>query len=84
LVLRNVNTGQFEAYNIANNQITGAVSLGTADASNASTGSSSQVAQIVQAMAGFDGGSGAGAGLNTVPIIVDTSQQQLLTAPQHA
>jgi hypothetical protein len=29
LVLRNVNTGAFEVYNIANNQITGAALLGT-------------------------------------------------------
>jgi hypothetical protein len=35
-------------------------------------------------MAGFGGGSGAGEGLNTVALGTDTSQQTLLTTPQHA
>src|SRR5262245_28117246 len=67
LVLRNVNTGAFQVYNIANNQITGAAPLGAvgldwqvgglaADPPTASDGSTSQ---LVQAMAGFGGGSGA-------------------------
>jgi hypothetical protein len=47
-------------------------------------GNSGQAAQLVQAMAGFGGGSGAADSLNTVPLGVDTSQQTLLTAPQHA
>ena len=98
LVLRNVNTGQFYAYNIANNQITGAAAPGTvglewqlggfaADpptASTASMGGSSQVSQLVQAMAGFGGGSGASDSSSTVPLGADTSQQTLLTTPQHA
>jgi len=41
-------------------------------------------AQLVQAMAGFGGGSGAADGLNTVPLAADTPQQPLLTMPQHA
>src|SRR5262249_22778018 len=98
LVLRNVNTGQFYAYNIANNQITGAAAPGTvglewqlggfaADpptASTASMGGSSQVSQLLQAMAGFGGGSGASDSSSTVPLGADTSQQTLLTTPQHA
>jgi len=40
--------------------------------------------QLVQAMAGFGGGSGAADSLNTVPLGADTSQQTLLTTPQHA
>jgi hypothetical protein len=40
--------------------------------------------QLVQAMAGFTGGSDAGESLNTVPLGAATSQQTLLTAPQHA
>jgi hypothetical protein len=94
LVLRNVNTGQFQVYNIANNQITGAAPLGSvgldwqfggfaADASTASTGNSSQAAQLVQAMAGFGGGSGAADIANTVSFKAETSQQPLLTTPQH-
>jgi hypothetical protein len=41
------------------------------------------IGQLVQAMASFGGG-GAVDGLNTVAIGTDTSQQQFLTAPQHA
>jgi hypothetical protein len=98
LVLRNINSGQFQVYNIANNQITGSAALGSvgldwqlggfaADppaASTASMGGSSQVDQLVQAMAGFGGSSGVADGLNTVPLAADTSQQPLLTTPQHA
>jgi hypothetical protein len=50
----------------------------------ASIGSSSQVGQLVQAMAGFGGSSGAANGLNIVVPNPDTSQQALLTTPQHA
>jgi hypothetical protein len=95
LVLRNVNTGAFQVYNIANNQLTGSASLGAVGldwqlggfAANApgaamasSDGSSSQ---LVQAIAGFDGGGGATDSLNAVPLGADTSQQPLLTMPQH-
>jgi len=71
LVLRNVNTGAFEVYNVANNQITGAALLGTvglnwggsrfaADPPTASAGGSDgSTSQLVQAMAGFSSGSGA-------------------------
>ena len=99
LVLRNVNTGAFEVYDIANNQLTGAASLGqvgldwqlggfAADrptASTASMGDSSQAAQLVQAMAGFGGGGGAAEPLNT-PVLnaADTSQQAFLATSQHA
>ena len=97
LVLRNVNSGAFEVYDIANNQITTAASLGqvglewqlggfAADPRSASTGSmdgSSQAAQLVQAMAGFGGGSGAADGLNTAALAADASQQTLLTTPHH-
>jgi hypothetical protein len=96
-VLRNVNTGAFEVYNIANNQIIGAALLGqvgldwqlggfAVDPPTASTGAvgdSSHVAQLVQAMAGFGASSSAADSLNTVPLGADTSQQPLLTAPQH-
>jgi hypothetical protein len=92
LVLRNVNTGAFEVYNIANNQITGAALLGAvglnwgggrfaADPPTASAGGSgSSTSQLVQAMAGFTGSSGAGESLNTAPLGADTSQP-LLTTP---
>jgi hypothetical protein len=84
--LRNVNTGVFEAYNIANNQIIGAASLGrvgsewqvggfAADPAPAST------SQLVQAMAGFGAGSGAAEGSNTAPPNADASQQTFLTQP---
>jgi hypothetical protein len=35
-------------------------------------------------MAGFGGGSGAAASLNIAAPVADTSQQPLLTTPQHA
>jgi hypothetical protein len=93
--LRNVNTGAFQVYNIANNQITGTASLGAvgldwqlggfaADPPTASMGDSSQAAQLVQAMAGFGGGSGAAETMNTASLSSETSQQTLLTTPQHA
>jgi hypothetical protein len=97
MVLRNVNTGAFEVYDIANNQITGASALGSVGldwqvggfapnaptAASAAMGGASQVAQLAQAMAGFGGGSAAD-GLNVAALGADTSQQPLLTAPQHA
>ena len=79
-------------YDIANNQITAAASLGQVGldwqvggfaTSNASMGGSSQAAQLVQAMASFGGG-GAAESMNTAALGADTSQQPLLTAPQHA
>jgi hypothetical protein len=95
LVLRNANSGAFEVYDIANNQLTGAASLGAvgldwqlggfaADPPTGSMGSSGSTSQLVQAMAGFGGGSGAGESLNTAPLSAETSQQPLLTTPQHA
>ena len=91
LVLRNVNTGQFEVYDIAGNQLVGAASLGAVgldwqlggfavDPPTASM-SSGSTAQLVQAIAGFGGGSGAAESLNTVALGTDTSQQTLLTTP---
>ena len=41
-------------------------------------------AQLVQAMAGFGGGGGAADGLTLPSLSADTSQQTLLTMPQHA
>jgi hypothetical protein len=97
MVLRNVNTGAFEVYDIANNQITSAASLGqvgldwqvggfAANApttSSAAMGDSSQVAQLVQAMAGLGGGSAADTS-DPVALGADISHQPFLTAPQHA
>jgi hypothetical protein len=91
--LRNVTTGVFEAYNIANNQIVGAASLGhvglewqlggfAADPPPASTGSAGSTSELVQAMAGFGGGGGAAAdGSSTPPLGADASPQTFLTAP---
>jgi len=96
LVLRNVNTGAFEVYNIANNQLIGAAPLGTvglnwqlggfaADPPTGAMGSPDaqpgSTSQLVQAMAGFGGGSGAADGLNAAPLGADISQQQFLTTP---
>jgi hypothetical protein len=98
LVLRNVNTGAFEVYDIASNQITAAGPLGqvgldwqlggfAADppaGSPASMDSFGQVGQLVQAMASFDGGNATTDSLNTVALgAADASQQSLVTTPQH-
>jgi uncharacterized repeat protein (TIGR01451 family) len=96
MILRNTNTGQFEVYDIVNNQITTANSLGAvglnfqvggfaADPPTGSMGSSDgSTSQLVQAMAGFGGSSGAAESLNAAPLGADASQQPLLTTPQHA
>jgi uncharacterized repeat protein (TIGR01451 family) len=96
MILRNANTGQFEVYDIVNNQITTANSLGAvglnfqvggfaADPPTASMGNfDGSTSQLVQAMAGFGGSSGAAESLNAAPLGADTSQQTLLTTPQHA
>jgi hypothetical protein len=97
MVVRNTKTGAFEVYNIANNQITGASALGSVGldwqvgglaaaapgASSAAMGGASQAGQLVQAMASFGAASGAADGLNAVALGTDTSQQPLLSAPQH-
>src|SRR5262249_48976063 len=93
LVLRNVNTGAFEVYDIANNQLIGAAALGAvgldwqtgsiaAAPPSASMGSlDASTSQLLQAMAGFGGGSGAADSLNAAVVGADTSQQTFLTAP---
>jgi hypothetical protein len=97
LVMRNTNTGALQVYNIQNDTLTGSAAL-TPPASNPiavtstvggmaidlSGPTSGSTSQLVQAMAGFDGGSGAGESLNADPLSAETSQQPLLTTPQHA
>jgi hypothetical protein len=94
LVLRNVNTGAFGAYDIAGNTLVGFANLGgvgldwrlggfAADPPTGSMGGSDgSTSQLVQAMAGFGGGRGAGESLNTAPVSAERSQQPLLTTPQ--
>ena len=96
MILRNGNTGEFEVYDIVNNQITTANSLGSvgldwsvggfaADPPTASgTFTDMPNNQLVQAMAGFGGSNGAADRLNTAPLGADTSQQTFLTTRQHA
>jgi hypothetical protein len=61
--------------------------MGALDAPELATGamgaSDAAAAQLVQAMAGFDGG-GAAESLNAAAFGSDVSQQALLTTPQHA
>jgi hypothetical protein len=90
VVMRNTTTGGLQVYNIANNQITGSASLGqvgldwqlgglTANPPAGAMGGAASNAQLVQAMAGFDGGA---AGIsNAVPLADDPFQQPLLTTP---
>jgi len=80
LVLRNVNTGAFEVYDIAGNTLVGAASLGGVGldwrlggfAADPPTDNSGDIGQLVQAMAGFGGGSADTS--NTVLLGADTSQ----------
>ena len=92
MVLRNVNTGAFEVYDIANNQITDAASLGhvglewqlggfAAAPAPTSTGSLASTAPLVQAMASFGAGGGAADGFNVAALNADASQQTFLTQP---
>src|SRR5207244_3691815 len=96
LVLRNVNTGAFEVYDIAGNTLIGAASLGSVGldwslggfavdppTGSASVDDSSDAAQLTQAMAGFGAGSGAVEDLTSAALGAETSQQALLTTPQH-
>jgi hypothetical protein len=95
LVLRNVNTGAFQVYNIANNQLTGSASLGAVGldwqlggfAANSPTASGAfadgSTAQLVQAMAGFGGGSDAVEILNLGALAAETSQESVLATSQH-
>src|SRR5207248_3172174 len=88
MILRDSNTGGLEVYDINNNQITGAARLGQigldwqlgglAADPPAASGAFADIAndQLVQAMAGFGGTSGAAAdGLNAGLGSADTSQQ---------
>jgi hypothetical protein len=91
MVLRNKNSGAFEVYNIVGNSLVGAASLGAVGldwqlggfAVDPPTGSIQPAsnAQLVQTMASF-GGSAADTS-NPIPLSADTSQQTLLTTPQH-
>jgi len=95
LVLRNVNTGAFEVYDIANNAIIGAGTLGqvgldwslgglAVDPPTGAMGASDDAtSRLVQAMAGFDDGSGGDESLDAVGLGTDASQP-FLTTPQQA
>jgi hypothetical protein len=62
----------------------GGIAPNAPTASNAAMGDSSQVAQLAQAMASFGAASGAAESMNVVSVAQDSSQQPLLTPPQHA
>jgi hypothetical protein len=97
LVMRNTNTGALQVYDIQADTLTGSAAL-TPPASNPiaatstvggmatdfSAPASGSTSQLVQAMAGFGDGSGAAESLNAGPLSAETSQQPLLTTPQHA
>jgi hypothetical protein len=55
-----------------------------ADPPTGSMGSSGSTSQLVQAMAGFGSSSGAAESFHTFALGAETSQQSLLTTPQHA
>jgi hypothetical protein len=94
MVLRDTGTGAFEAYsysagsNALIGTALGAVGLdwqlgGFAVDPPTLSGTFTDISndQLVQAMAGFGGGSDAADSLNAAPLGADTSQQTLLTTP---
>jgi hypothetical protein len=95
LVMRQDGTGKMQVYDIRDDKQTGSFLFynppaGTPEATwtpaiggDFLSTSSASTSQLVQAMAGFDGGSGAAEGLNAAPAGADTSQQSFLAAPQH-
>ena len=110
MILRNKNTGEFDVYDIVNNQITTANSLGSGrlglvgrrlrrrSADRSGTFADVSNDQLVQAMAGFGGGSGAADGLNaaasrcrhvtaavaddTAARVISAGQDLMLRSPQ--
>ena len=92
LVLRNINTGAFQVYDIAFNALIGSASLGAVGLDwqlgglavdpPVGDGDAARNAQLVHAMAGFAGDTGAGEGVN--PALGAEALQQFLTTPQHA
>ena len=85
-MLRNVNSGAFQAYNIAFNSLTGSASLGAVRL-DWHLGGLSATELNLSARAGngrFCGGNGAGESLNATLLSTETSRQMLLTTPQHA
>jgi hypothetical protein len=82
-VLRNVNSGALQVYNIALNSATGSRSENwTQNRRPANSGDSTS--QLVQAMAGFGGAGGAADGMNSAFGTEALQQQQFLTTPQRA
>jgi hypothetical protein len=82
MVLRNPATGAFQVYDIKDNTLTGSAPLTGIDTMPTSGGIAPDFSsQLVQAMAGFGGG--AADTSNPIPLGADTSQQPLLTTPQH-
>jgi hypothetical protein len=94
LVMRQDGTGALQVYAIRNDQPAGSFVL--AKAGDVPTTykpaigsdffippSAGSTSQLVQAMAGFGGSSGAAIS-NTAPLGTEASQQPLLTTPQHA
>jgi hypothetical protein len=96
--LRNVNTGAFQVYNIANNQLTGSASLGSVGldwqlGGFAATGpvppprsedsSEAMDGSTAQLVQAMAGFGGGAADISTtVPLGADASQQTFLTAPR--
>jgi hypothetical protein len=95
LVLRNVNTGAFQAYNIAGNTLVGSARLGCGRLELAARrlrrlSSERRHGQFRKfdlsarsGEAGFGSGSSGADNLNTSSIGIDTSQQTFLTTSQH-
>ena len=100
MVLRNVNSGAFEVYDIANNQLTTAASMGTvgtdwqvdgiaadpptSGASAAPASAFGPTAELVQGMASMSAGSSSVSTLAGSTIRGEIISPTLLTTSQHA
>jgi hypothetical protein len=99
MLMRNGSTGALEVYDIYGNTIISAASVGAVGlnwqvggiaaaspvgSTAAANGQAGATAQLVQAIAGFGGSSGAADALITSPLGEEISQQPLLSASQHA
>jgi Cadherin-like len=88
MLVRRSSDGMFGVYAITNDQFSfnfmGPVGTDWQFDGIAAAGPASASAQLVQGMASFGSGSGAGENLNAAPLAADTSQQTFLTTAQHA
>jgi hypothetical protein len=86
MLMRNSNTGAFEVYDISNNAVTSAASMGQVGlewtvGGIANDPPAAATAQLVQGMASFAGSAAVSSATGAILSGADTSQQPILTIP---